>query len=38
MDEKLIYSLFNIIDLDNKYIIITSQIPIVNIDFSSRLI
>ena len=34
IDEKLIYSLFNIIDLDNKYIIVTSDIPIVNIDFS----
>jgi chromosomal replication initiation ATPase DnaA len=34
IDEKLIYSLFNIIDLDNKYIIVTSDIPIVNINFS----
>ena len=34
IDEKLIYSLFNIIDLDNKYLIVTSDIPIVNIDFS----
>ncbi len=34
VDEKLIYSLFNIIDLDNKYIIVTSDVPIVNIDFS----
>ena len=34
IDEKLIYSLFNIIDTDNKYIIVTSDIPIVNIDFS----
>tara|TARA_B100000780_G_scaffold239893_1_gene181784 strand:+ start:3476 stop:4138 length:663 start_codon:yes stop_codon:yes gene_type:complete len=34
IDEKLIYSLLNIIDLDNKYIIITSEVPIVNIDFS----
>ena len=34
VDEKLIYSLLNIIDLDNKYIIITSQIPIVNINFN----
>jgi chromosomal replication initiation ATPase DnaA len=25
LDEKLIYSLFNIIDIDNKYIIVTSQ-------------
>jgi chromosomal replication initiation ATPase DnaA len=34
IDEKLIYSLLNIIDLDNKYIIITSEVPIVNIEFS----
>ena len=34
INEKLIYSLFNIVDLDNKYIIVTSNIPIVNINFS----
>ena len=34
IDEKLIYSLLNIIDVDNKYIIVTSKIPIVDIDFS----
>tara|TARA_B100000767_G_scaffold252693_1_gene256668 strand:+ start:162 stop:824 length:663 start_codon:yes stop_codon:yes gene_type:complete len=34
VDEKLIYSLFNIVDLDNKFIIVTSLVPIVNIDFS----
>ena len=34
VDEKLLYSLFNIIDLDNKYIIVTSIKPIVNIKFS----
>ncbi len=34
IDEKLIYSLFNIIERDNKYIIVTSKIPIVNIDFN----
>ncbi len=34
VNEKLIYSLFNIIDLDNKYILVTSKIPIVNINFS----
>ena len=34
IDEKLVYSLFNIVDLDNKYIIVTSDVPIVNIDFS----
>jgi len=32
-DEKLIYSLLNIIDLDNKFIIITSEKPLVEIDF-----
>ena len=34
IDERLVYSLFNIIDLDNKYIIVTSSIPIVDINFS----
>ena len=34
VDEKLIYSLLNIIDLDNKYIIITSIESIVDIEFS----
>ena len=29
VDEKLIYTLLNIIDIDNKYIIITSEKPIV---------
>ena len=33
-DEKLIYSLFNIIDIDNKFIIVTSIKPIVDINFS----
>ena len=33
VNEKLIYSLLNIIDLDNKFIIITSEKPIVDIDF-----
>ena len=33
IDEKLIYTLFNIIDQDNKYLIVTSVEPIVNIDF-----
>ena len=33
IDEKLIYSLINIIDQDNKYLIITSKIPIVDIKF-----
>jgi chromosomal replication initiation ATPase DnaA len=34
IDEKLIYSLLNIADVDNKYIIVTSEIPIVEINFS----
>ena len=34
IDEKLFYSLLNIIDLDNKYIVVTSKEPIVNINFS----
>ena len=34
VDEKLLYSLLNIVDLDNKYIIVTSNIPIVDIEFS----
>tara|TARA_B100001057_G_scaffold450748_1_gene493105 strand:- start:410 stop:1084 length:675 start_codon:yes stop_codon:yes gene_type:complete len=33
INEKLIYSLFNIIDQDNKYLIITSIEPIVDIKF-----
>ena len=33
IDENLIYTLFNIIDQDNKYLIVTSVNPIVNIDF-----
>ena len=32
INEKLIYSLLNIIDLDNKFIIITSEKPLVEID------
>ena len=32
-NEKLIYTLFDIIDQDNKYIIVTSRDPIVNIKF-----
>ena len=34
VNEKLIYSLFNIIDIDNKFIIVTSVKPIVDINFS----
>jgi len=33
VDEKLIYTLFNIIDQDNKFLVITSVIPIAEIDF-----
>ena len=34
IDEELIYTLFNIIDQDNKYLIVTSSKPIVNLSFS----
>ena len=34
VDENLIYTLFNIIDLDNKFIVVTSYKPIVDINFS----
>ena len=34
IDENLFYTLINIIDQDNKYLIITSQEPIVNIKFN----
>ena len=33
INERLIYSLFNIIDQDNKFLIITSLEPVVEIDF-----
>ena len=33
IDEKIIYTLLNIIDQDNKFIIVTSKKPIVNINF-----
>ena len=33
INEKLIYSLFNIIDQDNKFLVITSSTPITEIDF-----
>tara|TARA_B100000902_G_C27290765_1_gene907023 strand:+ start:1245 stop:1907 length:663 start_codon:yes stop_codon:yes gene_type:complete len=33
VDEKLIYTLLNIVDQDNKYLIVTSSEPIVNIEF-----
>ena len=35
-NEKLIYSLFNIIDQDNKFLIITSLEPVSQIDFSLK--
>ena len=34
IDEKLVYSLFNLIDQDNKYLIVTSLQPIVDINFN----
>ena len=34
VDERLIYSLFNIIDQDNKYLIINSLIPVSKISFN----
>ncbi len=34
IDEKLVYSLFNIIDQDNKYLIVTTTKPIVDFNFS----
>ena len=34
IDEKLIYSLFNIIEQDNKYLIVTTTKPIVDLNFS----
>ena len=36
IDEKLLYSLFNLIEQDNKFIIITSIKPIVNIAFKLK--
>ena len=33
MDENLLLTLFNIIEQDNKYLVVTSKIPIVDIDF-----
>jgi chromosomal replication initiation ATPase DnaA len=34
VDEKLIYTLFNFIDLNNQFIVVTSTQPIVDINFS----
>ena len=36
VDEKLLYSLFNLIEQDNKFIIVTSTEPIVNISFDLK--
>ena len=36
IDEKLLYSLFNLIEQDNKFVIVTSVKPIVNITFSLK--
>jgi len=33
IDEKLFYTLINIVEQDNKYLIVTSKIPIVNLGF-----
>ncbi len=36
VDEKLIYSLFNLIEQDNKFIIVTSLKPIIDINFELK--
>ena len=36
VDEKLLYSLLNLIEQDNKYIIITTLVPIVSLDFKLK--
>ena len=36
IDENLLYTLFNFIEQDNKYIIVTSTEPIVEINFSLK--
>jgi len=36
IDEKLIYSLFNIIDQDNKFLVITSSKPVTEMDFKLK--
>ena len=33
IDEKLVYTFFNLIEQENKYLIITSKIPVVNMTF-----
>ena len=34
IDEKLLYSLFNLVEHDNKYLVVTSTYPIVNLNFN----
>ena len=34
IDEKLLYSLFNIVENDNKYLVVTSTYPIVDLNFN----
>ena len=36
VDEKLLYSLMNLVEQDNKYLIITSLVPIVYLDFKLK--
>ena len=36
IDEKLLYSLFNLVEQDNKFILVTSTKPIVNINFDLK--
>ena len=36
INEELFYSLINIIEQDNKYLIVTSRLPIVNFNFSLK--
>ena len=36
IDEKLLYTLFNLVEQDNKFIIVTSAEPIVNIAFNLK--
>ena len=33
IDEKMMYSLFNLVDQDNKYLIINSNIPLIKMNF-----
>ena len=36
INEKLIYTLFNIVDQDNKFLVITSSVPVAEIDFKLK--